>query len=289
MTKRFIDCIAVYITNVCGMACEGCVSFNNYILKGHYDWKDSAKKFSKWGELIDVRQITIIGGEPFLHPNLLEWVSGVRSTFSTCKDIRVVTGLTGKNLLKYKSKILECIDNDVAVQISVHDPAWWDLSIETAREILNGIDYKELFTVDQGSFPLKVVDYRGENDQLMFTMMELWSFFPNAQKEIKDGIIYLHDNDPVKAHDLCYCRSSQYIVNGDLFKCALTAVSEPLTQQLPLDERSKKLLSEVKGIDPNCDDPNLDFSTPIPQCSLCSVKMEKLIPIYPVPIKKPRL
>ena len=289
MAKRFIDCIAVYITNVCGMACDGCVTFNNYILKGHYDWETSKEKIYRWGELLEVRQITIIGGEPFLHPNLDDWVLGIRTAFSSCKDIRVVTGLTGDRLEKYRPNILKYIDNNVSVQISVHDPSWWEISIDTAHNILKDRIYKEIHTTDNGSFPLRVVDFKNDSDNLMFTMMELWSFFPSAQKEIKDGIIYLHDNDPVLAHEVCYCRSSQYIFEGDLYKCALTSVSSVLTSQLPLDQKSIELLSRAKGINPFDIRIDLDFSQPIPQCSLCSINMEKLIPIYPLPNKKPKL
>lgn len=289
MAKQFIDCIAVYITNVCGMACEGCVSFNNYVLKGHYTWEQSKEKINRWGELINVRQITIIGGEPFLHPKLHEWVSGVRKAFPECNDIRVVTGLTGHQLLQRKTEILKCIENNVSVQISVHDPTWWQQSIDTAKEILDGVVYTELTTINGGSFPLKEVQYLNANEQLIFSMMELWSFFPNAQKEIKDGVIYLHNNDPVDAHKKCYCRTSQYLVDGDMYKCALTAVADVISTQLPLDQRSKDLLLEVKGLNPLTDSIDVEFSEPIPQCSLCSVNMETLIPIYPISVKKPKL
>lgn len=289
MAKQFIDCIAVYITNVCGMACEGCVSFNNYVLKGHYNWEQSEEKINRWGELIDVRQITIIGGEPFLHPKLDEWVVGVRRAFPNCNDIRVVTGLTGQQLLQRKTEVLACIKNNVSVQISVHDPSWWQQSIDTARKLLEGLVHTESTTINGGSFPLKEVQYLNDNKQLMFSMMELWSFFPNAQKEIKDGVIYLHNNDPDEAHKKCYCRSSQYLVDGDMYKCALTSVANVISKQLPLDRRSKDLLLEVKGLDPLTDIIDVEFSTPVPQCSLCAVNMETLIPIYPIPIKKPKL
>jgi hypothetical protein len=73
-----------------------------------------------------------------------------------------------------------------------------------------------------------------------------------------------------------------------MFKCAVSAVADAMVTQLPLDERSKNLLSEVNGISPY-EDNELDFSTSIPQCSLCSVNMEKLIPIKNVDGKKPRL
>jgi len=288
MKKKFISDLAFYITNRCGLACEGCVSFNNYVLKGDYEWNTAKDKINAWSDKIDVGNITIMGGEPFLHKDLENWVKGIRQAFPRCKDIRVVTGLTGARLIRHMNMVRMCIDNDVAVQISVHDPAWWSVSQDTAEQLLEGIDYMKEETVDEGSFPLKVVNYYGPKGTLIFTMMELWSFFPSAKKEIKDGVMYLHDNDPELAHKLCYCRSSQYIVDGDMFKCAVSAVADAMVTQLPLDERSKNLLGEVKGISPY-EENELDFSTAIPQCSLCSVNMEKLIPIKNVDGKKPRL
>jgi hypothetical protein len=74
-----------------------------------------------------------------------------------------------------------------------------------------------------------------------------------------------------------------------MYKCALTSVANVISNQLPLDQHSKNLLSEVKGLNPLIDIIDIEFSEPIPQCSLCSINMENLIPIYPIPAKKPKL
>ena len=57
MAKQKITDVAFYITNACGMACDGCVSFNNYILKGHYDWNTSADRINKWGEYLILKKL----------------------------------------------------------------------------------------------------------------------------------------------------------------------------------------------------------------------------------------
>jgi|TARA_B110000977_G_scaffold179250_1_gene237677 hypothetical protein len=288
MAKQKITDVAFYITNACGMACDGCVSFNNYILKGHYDWNTSADRINKWGELLDIEKIAILGGEPFLHPHLTDWSLGIKTAFPNCKDIRIVTGLTGQKLLRYKDIAKVCIENGIAVQISVHDPSWWENSEQTAEEILDGVEYTKEHTVDGGDFPLRLTKYKSVNGTLLFALLELWAFFPSAKKEVKDGIMYLHNNDAELAHSACHCKSQQYIVDGKMFKCAVTSVADTMVKQLPLDERSKNLLLQVHGIDP-FDNPKLDFSQAIPQCSLCSVNMDKLIPIYPIDIKKPKI
>lgn len=288
MKKQFLTDVAFYITNVCSMTCTDCISFNNYRLKNHYHWKNSQRRVEKWAKILDIGNITILGGEPFLHPDLVSWVKGIRQSFFNCKDIRVVTGLTGKQLLRYKESVLECIKNNVAVQISVHDPNWWDLSQSVVEEILSDITFNKLVTIDPGSFPLDRINYTDNEGNLIFVLMGLWAFFPNSQKYVKDGVIYLHDNDPKQAHNLCYCKTCQYIVDGFMYKCALTGVADVITKQLTIDERSKKILEEVQGIDP-FSNPILDFSQPVSQCSLCSTNLEKLIPIYPLPAKKPKL
>lgn len=287
MQKKFLDSVSFYITNVCGLACPGCVTFNNYKVKGHYHWNNTKEKAYKWANLINVRQITIVGGEPLLHPGIDEWTMGIADAFKHCDDIRILTGLVGKSLIKKKDLIRKWIDNNVIIQISVHDPSWWDIAKENAKEILDGYEYTQVDGIDEGgSFPLKKTEYFDKNGKRLFSMMELWAFFPSAQKEVKDGLIYLHDNDPTEAFNACYCKTCQYIVDGDMYNCAITGTAGMMLEQLPLDQRSKNILSHVKGIGPDDNNP-LDFTSPVDACSLCSTNMTKLFPIFPIPIKKP--
>lgn len=287
MNKTYTEFLSFYITNVCGFACENCLSYNNYILKGHYDWATSKDRVNKWGELLDVREITIIGGEPFLHPDIDDWVHGIRDAFPHVKNIRVLTGIRGKQLLKYKDLIHKWMSIGVIVQMSVHDYNWWDESIETAREILQGIACTEYNGIN-GGFPLKKIDYFDPNGEVLFAILEQWEFFPSSTKEIKDGVFYLHNNDPEKSYKACKWYDCHYVVDGLLYKCVMTGISSMLIDQVPIDERSKELLKQVKGLDPFVDTFE-EFTTAIPQCSLCTDRTDKLIPVWPIKIKKQRV
>ena len=290
MNRIHIDFISFYITNVCGLACVGCASFNNYVLKEHYKWSVAKEKTAKWGEILSLNQISIIGGEPLLHPEIDEWVMGVRSAFPHVDDIRVFTGLTDKKLLRYKEQFLNWLHNNVTVQVSIHDPSWWEPTIESAREIFDGIDFTVQRRVDAGSsFPFKTINFITPRGDIIFSMLEQWDFFHSATKEIKEGVMYFHTNDPEDAHTACLCKDCHYIVDGDIYKCVITGTAKMIVDQLPIDERSKNLLEQVKGLDPFVDGWQSEIKNYVPQCSLCSTKTQVLIPAFPIPIKKEKL
>lgn len=287
MAKSYIQFLSIYITNVCGLSCDNCASYNNYILKGHYDWAESANKINEWGKLLDVQQVVILGGEPFLHPDLDSWVNGVRAAFPHVTDIRVVTGLKGAQLLKYKEKILGWLDINVTTHVSVHDPEWWNEAIETAEHILKDIEVTKVYNDGIGDIALEKVEYIS-NNRLTFSIVEQWNFVQSTTKEIRNGIFYLHRNDAEQAHKACYFKDCRYIVHGDLYKCVVTGMADMLVKQIPADEESKKLLEQVVGLDPFVDGFK-DLTNTIPQCSLCTVNTIDTIPTWPIKFKKPKV
>lgn len=290
MDKAFEPMISFYITHTCGLACPNCASYNNYRVKGHLSWEKAKAKTYKWAEILDIGQITIIGGEPITHPDIDSWVFGISDAYKSCKDIRILTGLTGDKLIRFKTQILKWLEHRVIVQISCHDKNWWEDSIRAAETILEGLVYTADHVIDQGSFPFKRIDYKDKEGKMLFCIMEQFEFFAMTQRKIENGKIIMHNNDPQAAHKACHCKDCHYIVDGDLYKCVLTGCSSMWLEQLPIDERAKPLLEQATtmGLDPFVDGYKFSINDPIPQCSLCPVEgMDKLIPIWPVPAKKP--
>jgi organic radical activating enzyme len=266
-----------------------CASYNNFVIKEHSDWNLAKDRVYKWAEKVDIGQITIIGGEPFLHPDIDTWVMGVRDAFKDCRDFRILTGLTGDQLLRHKDLILKWAKHDIIVQISVHDKRWWDESIDVAKQIFADYKYQERVGQDNNIHPIQQrYDLETVYGRKLFSVLEQWNFFEWSLKEIKDGIMYMHQNDPAEAHAACKCYDCHYIVDGIMYQCVLTGISNMLVKQLPLDDHSKDLLSKTKGLDPFVDD-FIPMLSPCPQCSLCSVNTHDFIPIWPVSVKKPRL
>jgi hypothetical protein len=291
-TKAYEPLISFYITHTCGLACPNCASYNNFRVKGHLEWEKAKSKVYKWGEILDIGQISIIGGEPITHPDIDSWVLGISDAFKDCKDKRIFTGLTGDKLIRFKDKILNWMLHDVIVQISCHDKNWWEDSKRAAEEILLGIDYIVEEVIDGGNFPLKRIDYKTQDHKMLFCILEQYEFFPMSTKKIENGTIVMHNNDNIKAHTACHCKDCHYIVDGDMYKCVLTGCASMWLEQLPVEARVKALLEEAStsGLDPFVDGYKSSINDPVPQCSLCPVEgMEKLIPIWPVPAKKPVL
>lgn len=290
MKKAYEELVSFYITHTCAMACPMCASYNNFKVKGHLSWEKAREKTYKWGELLDIGQITIIGGEPITHPNINDWVYGIRDAFKDCRDVRILTGLHGEKLIRFKSQILDWLENQVIIQISCHDKTWWNSAMQAAESILEGYEYTVEHVIDGGDFPFNRIDYKDNAGNVIFCILEQFEFMPMSTKTIENGLIVMHENDPIQAHTACHCKTCHYIVDGDMYKCVLTGCASMWLEQLPIDEKAKQLLEAATktGLDPFVDGYKKTINDPIKQCSLCPVEgMDKLIPIWPIPNKKP--
>jgi len=237
----FLDSvIEFYITNQCNLACTNCNRFNDHDFRGHYAWEDSAPAVEAWSQRINAPLITIIGGEPSLHPGLETWVANLRRLWPRT-EIMVQSNGTNARLAreldlwnKYRT----------GWGISVHQP-----QMRPALE-------KQWFPVIDGFF---------ENTE----------FTPAAVIPYGDSFA-VHHSDPVTAFNACTMRTSHTIFRGQLYKCPVMAVlPEFRTQQsVIMDARQEQLLSQYQPLSADCTEQQLiDFvgtrHQPIDQCEFC--------------------
>ena len=117
--KPVIDYAEFYITNVCNLNCDNCNRFNNFHFKGHFKWKDNEKAYKAWAKKVDINRINIIGGEPMLNPDLLNWVKGLNKLWPR-SPINIITN--GTRLLHWKKKgLINCISK-LSLEINNHSP-----------------------------------------------------------------------------------------------------------------------------------------------------------------------
>jgi organic radical activating enzyme len=102
-----------YITNVCNLNCPNCNRFNNYAFTGHYKWNDHCEDYKKWSKLLNVKNIGILGGEPFLNPEILKWVEGIAQLWPHSKIIIITNGTQLQRypelyseLMKYQGRVV---------------------------------------------------------------------------------------------------------------------------------------------------------------------------------------
>lgn len=80
MPKHFVHVLDVVIIRSCQLSCEGCCTFSNHKeINGLVDVNEYADSLKFWSKYIKAGKIHLFGGEPTMHPQLLEWVRLVRS------------------------------------------------------------------------------------------------------------------------------------------------------------------------------------------------------------------
>ena len=92
MKSHYVPTIEFYITNVCNLSCTGCNRFNNYKFTGFQKWNDYKEVYKKWSEVLDVGYIGILGGEPLLTPDYINWLTGIRELWPTSTISTITNG-----------------------------------------------------------------------------------------------------------------------------------------------------------------------------------------------------
>jgi len=118
--KEFIDYVEFYITNSCNFNCTGCNRFNNYAFTGHQRWADYKDIYRQWAEKIEFNDYYILGGEPMSNPDLLEWITGIRSLWQNTNNAVLVTnGSYEKKFNKELYNVL--VDTNTNLEVGVHN------------------------------------------------------------------------------------------------------------------------------------------------------------------------
>lgn len=239
----FLDSvIEFYITNQCNLACTNCNRFNDHDFRGHYSWEDSAEAVEAWSQRINAPLITIIGGEPSLHPGLETWVANLRRLWPSTSIIIQSNGTNAKlaEELKFWQRYR------VGWAISIHQPKmrptlerqWHNITHSTG--LVNNTEFTPAAVIPQG-----------------------------------DKFV-VHNSDPVTAFNACTMRHSHTIFRGQLYKCPVMAVLPEFRTQhsVEMDLRQEQLLSRYQPLSADCTKQQLmDFVSTrhqlIDQCEFC--------------------
>lgn len=292
MEKPTIETVTFYMTNVCNLTCTNCATFNNFRFKGHFDWEVTRPYAEKWAEIVDINEIAVMGGEPFLHPDLDTWVYELRKLWPDCPDFRVTSN--GTQLMRNVDRIRKYFENRISIEINVHDPALWDKIQADSEEILKDIDWELEDNV--GSLPRpNMPDYLERNrvyldkdGQVLIMMRESYEFFPTSIERIQQGKLFLHRSNPEIAHENCFMKDCHHFVNGLFYKCPTTAMSDLLHRQFSVNDECQEILNRSAHMDPfRPIDEILEFienlDKPIEQCQLCAEQpFEKMVKVYPL-------
>ncbi len=279
-----------YITNVCNLTCDNCNRFNNHNFRGWQDWNDYAADYYRWSQLVKLRAVTIMGGEPFLNPSLESWVTGINKFFGI--EVQILTNGTrfcqGKDLyqsLLFTNKHTQAKNH---IGVSLHNMEHWQDMRDSIYDFLHGQvkEYPKGDTNNRWNSDWYFIDSNG----IIVNVYVSNNFGSAAISKNEYRRFVLHDNDTDLAHQNCsFARFKSYhFIRGKLYKCAPVALMPEFDQQHKFDisDNDRILLNSYKPLDPdNFDQYHTEFfqklDQPIAQCKFCPTKYDGKI-IYPV-------
>lgn len=122
--KPLLHYFEVPITDKCNLNCKGCLFASNLSCdRGHVPLERLGKDASRMAELfIDVPWIRILGGEPLMHPDIIEILEFYRKMFPTTEIDLCTNGLL---IPKMNDIFWKCvIDNRISIYVSGYKPTY---------------------------------------------------------------------------------------------------------------------------------------------------------------------
>jgi len=265
MPKYNLPDIEFYITNVCNLTCSECRTLNNYQFKGHYNFDYDTYK--PWSDVLNISRFDILGGEPTLNPNLLDWMVGLRTLWPNANGFITTNGThlgKVKNLHKIAAKY------NYNIKIGMHAV---DLRKLIATQILSAFGDCKILPIQQKKFKGQdcVNEIVLETDLGVRIHCQSYEHFQVSP--FKNAKFEFYDSDPKIAHNNCNIRNCHHMINGNLYKCGfVSTAAEFLKQQhvpvppllsayvpLTVDKiTSQSVLNNLQNY--------------IPQCGLCQEK-----------------
>ena len=283
-----------YITNVCNYTCGNCNRFNNYNLKGFQKWQDYKVAYANFADRLDIKTIAILGGEPFLNPELYNWVHGVAELWPNA-----IIEITTNGSRRKDTQLLEVLQKykgRVWIHLSCHDINYWDTMHQDIMNFLPDCNYEIEFDITKWNtnyniikgedWPDQVVDITNPTNhewisdeldgigsnlknfyqqilykvdgEIWYKLAKSWWFNNTALKERADGSLYVDStSDPDLAHDVCYSKTCHHFIAGELYKCNIPYSLPTAIDQLKNIDISAEdyiILNSYKPLSHDCND-----------------------------------
>jgi hypothetical protein len=275
--KQHFNRLEFYVTNVCNLTCEGCNRFNNYNFAGWQRWSDYESIYEKWSQYITTDQIVLLGGEPLLNPDIIEWAYGLNRLFK--KRVQILSNGTRLNQVDGLYKLLQ--SRLAWVGVSWHNPDTIDDFEHSVKQFLRGDVIKVGKDHPENIFDAPVMWMDRYNVKIPLWIQ--YEFYDSAIKTLPTGQLTLHDSDPLKAHGACgFVKHKNYhFIRGKLYKCGPVALFPEFDQQhnLGLSDQDRALLSSYKPLDVDEYETRgaeflANIDNPLPQCKFCPESIE---------------
>lgn len=276
------------------MTCSHCTGLAMYDFLGTFTWENGAARLAEWAKVLDLRYVSLCGGEPYLHPELELWFDNVRLLWPEAKLEVLTNGTRLSKRIEMSRKFIR--DEKAYLQVSCHDANTFDDMNKDVLEILE--PWKDTLThVAKEKVPLeswKHIEYYSEG-RLLVRLQQVTEMAPPYHKYVDNGTVYFEmGGDQENSHRDCVWKDSYTFQHGILYKCPPVTNYPEAKLQVRYAPEAVALLEQYKGCDP-LEDPSkvLEFvenlSSSIAVCQLCAFDKQKVelgIPVTLDPSRK---
>ena len=170
-----IEYFETHITEACNLKCRGCSHFSVFAKPHHKDLGEFEREFKRLAEIEKIGIIRLMGGEPLLNPDFMEYLRIARRYFPHTKLVLVTNGLLADRLLPYADELWDLL---VDVTMSNYHLEEQDLSALALLPIRELHEKGNLYNIS--------LDPEGSRDKaLMFRMCDLhqnhWHYFQDGR------------------------------------------------------------------------------------------------------------
>lgn len=260
MQKLNLPFAEIMITQVCNLSCVGCTNYSDLIHKGYLTWEQGKSQILPWLNRVNIEDFGILGGEPTLNPEVIQWIYGLRDIMPDAQ-IRFTTNgaqLRKKfDIVKSLAEIGNCV-----FKIAFHkdDPDLEDL----VNEIMSMYKWETVTEYD-------IERYKTDNNFRFYVRrpQHFWKTFIGSYNDMKP-----HSSNPADAFKLCCQQTCPLLYNGKLYKCSTNGLLDDTLRRFNYPNRDMWAEFLVPGLESTCSDQDLEqyldnFGKPNKVCKMC--------------------
>jgi len=228
----------------------------------------------KFSRFVELETVSIIGGEPLQHPQIITIIKDIRSFFPNSIMKIWTNGLLLDKIPNLKKTIIE---NNVQMVISVHNKKFRKNILKKVNSLFGG-NIKFLKNKHIASSELPTFQFQADNKPLMHEIRILEHFYQNSLDDPYN--LRPHESDPALAWNACYSKCPT-IAQGKFHKCPISHCMPVAVKQrndIEINSKQKTLIDSFPYIEcKDIDKVSLEYWTKflnekIDQCSLCPEK-----------------
>jgi hypothetical protein len=265
--RRGIPHLEIHVAHRCNLACESCSHYSNQGHKGVLSLAEAERWMAPWSERLRPQTLSLLGGEPTVHPDLTEFVRLARRLWPAAY-LRLVTNGFFLHRHPHLPLVLQQ-DSNAGLYVSVHHD-----SLEYRQRLLPIRELLAAWVRDHG---IRVEFY------------ESFKSWTRRYHGTGSAMEPYTDSRPRQSWERCRAKTCPQIFEGKIWKCAPLAYLKLQDARYRLSESWAPYL-RYQPLDITCTAEELaEFfrREDEPSCAMCPADPERFAPPMPLPLRLP--